>query len=143
MLWVKAFHIIAMVAWFSGLFYLPRLFVYHAQAKDQISNERFKIMEKKLYYYISTPAALLTVALGIWLLSFNFDAYMHMRWVHIKLSLVALLFIYHIYLGIVLQKFAHNNNRHSAKFFKMINELPTLFLILIVIMVVVQPFGTV
>ena len=95
MLWVKAFHIISMVTWFSGLFYLPRLFVYHANASDMISIERFKIMERKLYYFITTPGAILTLIFGVWLISYNLQVYLHMPWVHIKLTLVFLLILYH------------------------------------------------
>lgn len=141
MLWVKAFHIISMVAWFSGLFYLPRLFVYHAEASDKISKERFKIMEAKLYYYITTPAGILTILLGLALISFNVQGYMQMIWLHIKLSLVLLLMIYHTYLGFLLKDFALDNNKHTARFYRILNEMPALFLIAIVILVVVKPFG--
>lgn len=143
MLWVKAFHIISMVAWFSGLFYLPRLFVYHATATDRISIERFKIMEAKLYYYITTPAGILTILLGLWLISFNVTGYLHMVWLHMKLTLVLLLMIYHTYLGMLLKDFAADNNKHTPKFYRIINEMPALFLIAIVILVVVKPFGVI
>lgn len=142
MLWIKALHIISMVAWFSGLFYLPRLFVYHAEASDAISIARFKVMEKKLYYYIMTPAAILTVVLGVWLLSFNLSGYMHMAWVHMKLGLVALLILYHIYLGMLLRGFRLDKNTHGSRFYRILNEIPTLFLVFIIILVVVQPFGS-
>ncbi|MCA0403889.1 MAG: protoporphyrinogen oxidase HemJ [Proteobacteria bacterium] len=139
MLWFKAFHIIAMVAWFAGLFYLPRLFVYHAEANDKISKERFKTMEKKLYYYISYPAAILTTILGLILLSYNWSYYLHAAWLHAKLSLVIFLWIYHIYLGHCLKLFAKDENNKNTKFYRMVNEIPTLFLIAIVILVVVKP----
>lgn len=139
MLWIKAFHIIFMVAWFSGLFYLPRLFVYHSEANDTVSNERFKIMEKKLYYMITTPGGIITLLLGIWLLSYSWHGYMQMLWIHIKLTLVALLVIYHLYLGKLLHDFKHNRNRHTRTFYLWINEIPTLFLIAIVILAVVKP----
>lgn len=141
MLWVKAFHIIFMVTWFSGLFYLPRLFVYHTDASDSISIERFKVMERKLYYYITTPAAILTVTFGLWLLSFNIASYMQMMWLHLKLGLVLLLIGYHVYLGVLVKAFKHDRNKHSGKFYRYLNEMPGIFLILIVILVVVQPFG--
>lgn len=141
MLWVKAFHIIALVAWFSGLFYLPRLFVYHAQATDDISIQRFKIMEKKLYYYITTPSALLTLCLGAWLISYNPSGYMQAAWMHAKLTLVLLLIIYHIYLGIVLKRFANDRNPHGQRYYRILNEIPVLFLVGIVILVVVKPFS--
>src|SRR5476651_2487516 len=99
MLWVKAFHIIFMVTWFSGLFYLPRLFVYHAEAKDEISLARFKIMERKLFFGIMTPGAIFTLVFGIWTLSYGLKTYMHLPWMHIKLTLVLLLLAYHLYLG--------------------------------------------
>lgn len=141
MLWIKAFHLISMVAWFSGLLYLPRLFVYHAMATDSISIERFKIMEKKLYYYIMTPAALLTVLFGLWLIGFNPKGYMQMVWLHIKLSLVLLLILYHCYLGLVLRGFLNNRSRHGHVFYRVMNEIPALFLIAIVILAVVKPLG--
>lgn len=141
MLWVKAFHIIFMVTWFSGLFYLPRLFVYHATATDAISIARFKVMEKKLYWYITTPAAILTVCFGIWLLSFDLTAYMQMVWLHVKLSLVLLLIVYHIYLGFILNDFKQDKNKHGPVFYRVLNELPAMFLVAIIILVVVKPFA--
>lgn len=139
MLWIKAFHIIFMVAWFSGLFYLPRLYVYHAMCKDEPGNNRFKIMERKLYYGIATPSGALTLISGLLLLSFNPTGYMSMGWMHLKLGLVALLVIYHIYLGKLLYDFKRNHNRHRHQFYRWINEVPLLFLVLIVILVVVRP----
>lgn len=141
MLWVKAFHIISMVAWFAGLFYLPRLYVYHAMATDKISLDRFQVMEKKLYCYIMTPAAIITIALGLWLITFNADTYMKMLWLHLKISLVILLVIYHWYLGRLRKQLIVNPAHHNARFYRLINEMPTLFLISIVILVVVKPFG--
>jgi len=137
--WVEAFHIISVVAWFSGLLYLPRLFVYHAQATDKISLDRFKIMEKKLYYYIMWPASLLTITLGLTLFSFNPSFYLTMAWMHVKLTLVTLLFIYHVYLGKLVRDFKGDRNKHGQVFYRWINELPALLLIGIVIMVVVKP----
>lgn len=139
MLWVKAFHIIFMVTWFSGLFYVPRLFMYHAMATDTLGKARFKVMERKLYYYITTPGAVLTALFGLWLIALN-PSYMAMGWLHLKLTLVILLIIYHIYLGILLKKFAQDNNTHSVLFYKLTNEIPAFFLIAIVILVVVKPF---
>lgn len=139
MLWVKAFHIIFMVTWFSGLFYLPRLFVYHAMAEDKISQDRFKIMERKLFFGIMTPGAVLTIFFGIWLLTFNFKAYMHMPWMHMKLGLVFLLVIYHIYLGKLLFDFKYDRNQHTHVFYRWLNEVPVLFLIGIVLLVVLKP----
>lgn len=138
--WIKALHIISMVVWFSGLFYLPRLFVYHADAKDAISIERFKIMERKLYFGIATPGAIFTLIFGLWLLTMNF-AFMKMLWFHLKLSLVLLLILYHFYLGFLLKAFKEDRNRHSAFYYRFINEIPVIFLFGIVILVVVKPFG--
>ncbi len=143
MLWVKAFHIIFMVTWFAGLFYLPRLFVYHAQATDKISIDRFKIMERKLYFGIMTPGALLTILFGVWELSYGINTYMPMVWFHTKLGLVALLVLYHIYLGKLLFDFKHDRNKHGHVFYRWLNEIPVIFLIAIVILVTVKPWGTV
>ena len=140
MLWIKAFHLIFMVTWFSGLFYLPRLFVYHSSATDEISIERFKRMEKKLYFVITTPGGILTLIFGLWLLFLNYHYYMHMPWMHLKLSLVLFLIVYHLYLGKVLVNFAHNQNKHSTLYYRILNELPVIFLISIVILVIVKPF---
>lgn len=139
MLWVKAFHIIFMVTWFSGLFYLPRLFVYHAEANDPISQARFKIMERKLYYGITTPGAILTLIFGIWLISYNPTGYLQMTWLHIKLGLVFLLVIYHIYLGKWLRDFKYDRNRHGHVFYRFINEIPVIFLIGIILLAVLKP----
>ena len=95
MLWIKSFHIIAVVCWFSGLFYLPRLFVYHAMSKDQISKDRFVIMERKLFWGITTPSMVVTLALGFWLLYVNWSYFMAWWWMHVKLAMVAMLVIYH------------------------------------------------
>lgn len=131
--WIKAFHIIAMVAWFAGLFYLPRLFVYHAAASDPISMERFKIMEHRLYYYIMAPAALLTLLFGFILFSFSTHYYATATWMHLKLGLVALLVLFHLYCGKCLRDFKIDNNQHSSLFYRCLNEMPTLLLIAIVI----------
>lgn len=140
MLWVKAFHIIFMVTWFSGLFYLPRLFVYHAETKDAAGNARFKVMERKLYWYITTPGAALTVLSGAWLIHYNPQGYLQMAWLQLKLALVLLLLVYHLYLGKLLAAFRDGRQRHSHVFYRWVNEIPTLFLITIVILVVVRPF---
>lgn len=139
MLWVKSFHIIAMVAWFAGLFYLPRLFVYHAEAHDEISIQRFKVMERRLYMGIMWPAALATTALGLWLLHYNVVYYMKAGWMHAKLGLVLFLWIYHLLCGYYVKHFAKNKVVRSSGFFRFFNEIPTLLLIGIVIMVVVKP----
>jgi len=143
MLWIKAFHIIFMVTWFAGLFYLPRLFVYHAASEDQISNERFKIMERKLFYGIMTPGGILTIALGLWLLgSGAWDAYSSAAWLHAKLFLVFLVIVYHVYCGKILIEFKHDQNKRSHVYYRWFNEAPVLVLVAIIILVVVKPsFG--
>jgi putative membrane protein len=141
MLWVKAFHVIFMVTWFAGLFYLPRLFVYHAMTNDEAGITRFKIMERKLFYGIMTPGAILTVAMGIWMLvDYGWEAYGRSGWLHAKLALVAVLIAYHIYCGILLTAFKHDRNRHSHVFFRWFNEIPVLILVAVVILVIVRPF---
>lgn len=140
MAWILAFHIIFMVTWFAGLFYLPRLFVYHALATDATSLERFKIMERKLYYGIMTPGAILTTVLGLWLVTLNPGAYQHAIWLHIKISLVLLAWIYHLYCGHLRKVFKANKNAHTHVFYRILNEIPVLFLVAIVILVVVKPF---
>ena len=139
MLWVKAFHVIAVVTWFAGLFYLPRLFVYHAMAEDSASRERFKIMERKLYRGIMTPSMIATLVLGIWLLYLN-PAWLKMGWMHAKLTLVVLLIGYHHVCLAYMKKFAADTNAKSHVFYRWFNEVPVLFLIAIIILVVVKPF---
>jgi len=139
MLYIKAFHIIAMVAWFAGLFYLPRLFVYHADCHDEVSMNRFKVMEWRLYYAITWPAALVTSLLGIWLIGFNTAYYMKAAWLHAKLSLVILLWVYHLGCGHFLRRFAGDKNSKAPRFYRMYNEIPTVLLIAIVLLVVIKP----
>jgi putative membrane protein len=128
-----------MVTWFCGLFYLPRLFVYHAMSKDLIGIERFKIMERKLYYGIMTPGAILTTVSGLWLLSFNFSYYASVIWMQLKLVLVIVLWIYHFYCGKLLNIFKQDKNTRSHQFYRWFNEFPTIILIAIVILVIVKP----
>jgi len=140
MLWVKAFHIIFMVTWFAGLFYLPRLFVYHAMAKDPISIERFKIMERKLYYGIMLPGGIITAVLGITLILINgWTTYATAGWMHTKLTLVVILIGYHIYCGKLLKAFKKDQNQHSHVFYRWFNEFPVVLLIAIIILVVIRP----
>ena len=140
MLIIKAFHIISMVAWFAGLFYLPRLFVYHALASDKISIDRFTLMEYRLLYAIMWPAALLTTGLGIWLVFYNIQYYAGAGWMRAKLTLVVLLWLYHLFCGYLVGQFAKNKNNNSPRFYRIFNEIPTLILIAIVLLVVVKPF---
>jgi putative membrane protein len=137
MLWVKSLHIIFMVTWFAGLFYLPRLFVYHAQSDDRVSQERFKVMERKLYYGIMAPGAVLTIVFGLWLwLGYGFSG----GWLHAKLFLVAVLVAYHLWCGKLLADFKHDRNAKSHVWFRWFNEFPVLILFAAVILVVVKPF---
>jgi putative membrane protein len=137
MLWIKSLHIIFMVTWFAGLFYLPRLFVYHAMSDDHPSIDRFKIMERKLFFGIMTPGAVLTIIFGLWLmLGYHIDG----GWLHAKLALVVVLILYHIYCGKLMIDFKHDRNRHGHVFYRWLNELPAVLLIAIVILVVVKPF---
>jgi putative membrane protein len=137
MLWVKALHVVFMVTWFAGVFYLPRLFVYHAMSTDTPSIERFKIMERKLYFGIMTPGAIMTVVFGLWLwLGYGVTG----GWLHAKLALVAILIVYHLWCGKLLQDFKHDRNDRSHVWYRWFNELPVFLLLGIVILVVVKPF---
>ncbi|MDQ8037530.1 MAG: protoporphyrinogen oxidase HemJ [Pedobacter sp.] len=140
MLWLKAFHVIAVVCWFAGLFYLPRLFVYHAQTEDEAGRERFKIMERKLYRGIMWPSLVLTVLFGGWMLGENWAFYKTQGWLHAKLALVALLVVYHLLCGHFLRELAADRSHKSHVFFRVFNELPVLALVAIVILVIVRPF---
>ncbi len=137
MLWIKSLHIIFMVTWFAGLFYLPRLFVYHAMSEDRPSLERFKIMERKLFYGIMTPGALLTLLSGAWLwLGYGY----HGGWLVAKLVLVAVLVAYHVYCGKLMLDFKRDRNRHGHVFYRWLNEFPVVLLVAIVLLVELQPF---
>jgi putative membrane protein len=140
MLVLKSLHIIFMVAWYAGLFYLPRLFVYHAMtpADDRVGIERFKTMERKLYRGIMTPSAVLTLAFGAWLwLGYGVSG----GWLHAKLALVAVLIVYHGYLGVLMRAFAGDGNRHGHVFYRWLNEIPALpILVGVVFLVVMKPF---
>ncbi len=141
MLWLRAFHIIFLVAWFAGLFYLPRLFVYHAMSEDEPGRERFKVMERKLYYGITTPAMVGTLVFGLWMLfDYAWSVYHTMGWLHVKLTLVVLLLGYHFYCGKLVKDLRDDRNRRSHVFYRWFNEVPVLFLVSIVILVTVKPF---
>ena len=141
MLWVKAFHVIFMVTWFAGLFYLPRLFVYHALAEDDTSIQRFKVMERKLFYGIMTPGGLITLGLGVWMLfDYALQWYAEVYWLDIKLLLVVVLIAYHIYCWKLLQDFKYDRNKHSHVWYRWFNEFPVLLLIAMIILVIVKPF---
>jgi protoporphyrinogen IX oxidase len=138
MLWVKSLHIVFMVTWFAGLFYLPRLFVYHALAQDAIGIERFKLMERKLYFGIMTPGAVLTIVFGLWLwLGYGISG----GWLYAKLALVAVLVAHHVWLGKLMLDFRHDRNRHGDLFYRWINEVPALPVLFgAVLLVVFKPF---
>ena len=136
MLWLKAFHIIFMVTWFAALFYLPRLFVYHAMSSDKISLDRFVIMERKLFYGIMTPGGIITIVSGVWLwLDYGFSG----LWLNIKLLLVLLLVIYHLFCFKFLLDFKREDNKRSHVFYRWFNEVPVVLLIVIVLLVELKP----
>lgn len=139
-LWLKALHIIFMVAWFAGIFYLPRLFVYHAQVSDDNTSEQLKIMERRLLYFV-TPFALLTLVFGLALMWIYGAAWLKGSvWLHVKLTLVTLLYVYHGYCFKLLADFKYNRNTRSHKFYRVFNEVPVLALFAIIILAVVKPF---
>ncbi len=140
MLWVKAAHLLFVIFWFAGIFYLPRLFVYHSMATDRISIERFKVMERKLYRGIMTPSAVIALLLGVWLLAASWDAFAYAGWMHAKLALVAVLICYHAYCGFIVAVFARDENTRSDRFYRWFNEAPILILVGIVLLVIVKPF---
>ncbi|MBL4794144.1 MAG: protoporphyrinogen oxidase HemJ [Pseudomonadales bacterium] len=141
MLWVKAFHVIAVICWFAGIFYLPRLFVYHSMSSDSVSIERFKIMERKLYRGIMTPSAVIAVLLGLWMVIDGWSYYKDATWLHIKFLLVIVLIGYHGYCGKLLKLFAANQNQKSDVFYRWFNEFPVAILVAVVILVIVKPFA--
>tara|TARA_Y100001970_G_scaffold107385_1_gene134311 strand:- start:3014 stop:3442 length:429 start_codon:yes stop_codon:yes gene_type:complete len=139
-LWAKALHFIFIVTWFAGLFYLPRLYVYHTESKDKESTERFKIMEARLYLGIMLPAILLTISSGITLIWIRgWDWLLATSWMHLKLLLVLSLIIFHIYLGLLRKDFARDTNQKSTTFFKILNEMPVLILVLVTLLAVLKP----
>ena len=136
--WIKAWHVIFMVTWFAGLFYLPRLFVYHASATDAAGIERFRVMEARLFA-IMTIGAILTAVLGIWLLARN-PALLETGWLRAKLALVLMLVGYHVWCGQLVRVFAAGKSVHSARWYRWFNEIPSLLLIGIVLVAVARPF---
>lgn len=138
MLWLQSFHIIFMVTWFAGLFYLPRLFVYHAMANDATGIERLKLMERKLYWGIMTPGGVLTAISGFWMLVANWQLYAPQAWIYLKLTLIIFLSAYHVWCGILLQRFKHDANRHSHIWYRWFNEAPVIALISIVLLAVLK-----
>ncbi len=140
MLWIKAFHIVFMVTWFAGLFYLPRLFVYHTMCEDQHSRNIFKTMEYKLYYYITTLGAVLTAVFGVLLIYLQgWEILLQWQWLQIKLIFVILLIAFHLYCGKLVKNFTNDKDQHSEKFYRIINEIPVIPLIVITLLAVVKP----
>lgn len=139
MLWLKAFHIIAVICWFAGIFYLPRLFVYHAMAEDQATRNHLKTMERKLYRFIS-PFAVLTIVFGALLVAPNIDYYLQAGWLHLKLLFVIGLVAYHLYCGHLVKVFANDSNQRQHVFYRWFNEAPVIALFAIVLLVVLKPF---
>ncbi len=137
MLIVKSLHIVFMVTWFAGLFYLPRLFVYHAQASDAVSLERFEVMERRLFWGITTPGGVLTIVFGVWLwLQWDFSGV----WLMAKLALVVLLAAYHVWCGKLMLDFRAGRNTRSHVWYRWFNEVPTVLLFAVVFLVVTKPF---
>jgi len=138
-LWLKSFHIIAVIAWMAGMLYLPRLFVYHCEAEPgSKQSETFKVMERRLLKAIINPAMIATWILGLWL---AWEAgFFKSGWLHAKLALVLVLSGIHGWFARLTRDFAHDRNQHSQKFFRMINEIPTVLMVLIVLLVVLKPF---
>ena len=142
--WIKAFHIIAVIAWMAGMLYLPRLFVYHCTAETgSVQSETFKLMERRLLRAIVNPAMIAATVLGLWLGWLGPDSHygwFASRWLQAKIVLVLALFVVHGMLARWVKDFAVDNNRHTEKFYRIINEVPTILLIAIVILAVVKPF---
>lgn len=139
MLWLKAFHIIFMVTWFAGLFYLPRLFVYHAMAEDATTRETLKVMERKLLIMMHL-GGVLTWIFGLALILAWPSVYLSMGWLHVKLVLVLVLVAYHLWCWRLVRVFAGDSNTHSHVWYRWFNEVPVLFLIAIVLLAILKPF---
>ncbi len=139
-MWLKSLHIFFMVAWFAGLFYLPRIFVNHAMIDDEATSHRFKIMERKLYRF-TTPWMILTVVFGLWMLyDYAWAAYGSMLWLHIKLKLVVILIAYHLWCGQIVKTFAEDKNTRSHVWYRWFNEMPVFLLLAIVLLTGLKPF---
>ena len=138
MLWLKAFHVVFVVTWFAGIFYLPRLFVYHAVATDAVSLERFVVMERRLFG-IMTLGAVLAILFGVAMIVAT-PGYLRFGWLHVKLTLVAALIGYHVWCRTLMQALRDGRNIHTQRWYRFFNEVPALLLIAIVILAVVKPF---
>ncbi|MDC0602670.1 CopD family protein [Aliiglaciecola sp.] len=138
LLWIKVLHVFFMVAWMAGIFYLPRLFVYHAQSQSQEVKDQFKIMERRLWFFV-TPFALLTLVFGLVLIYlYGSDWFIASKWLHVKITLVILLYGYHFYLYRLLKIFARDENQHTAKFYRFLNEAPVLVLLAIIALAITK-----
>lgn len=138
LLWIKVLHVFFMVAWMAGIFYLPRLFVYHAQSQSQEVKDQFKIMERRLWFFV-TPFALLTLVFGLVLIYlYGSGWFIASKWLHVKITLVILLYGYHFYLYRLLKIFARDENQHTAKFYRFLNEAPVLVLLAIIALAITK-----
>ena len=135
----KSLHLISVISWMAGLLYLPRIFVYHSENNNEIITDVFKTMERKLFYYIMTPAMTLSWIFGLVLIHEIGFQQLGQTWMILKLIFVIILTFYHFYLGIILNQFKMDMNKHSHKFFRYVNEIPTLLLILIIFVVIFKP----
>lgn len=141
MLWLKIIHIIFMVSWFAGLFYLPRLFVYHAESRSEDVSKTLAVMERRLYWGIMTPAMILTFLSGLWMIhAYAYGSWGDMYWLWIKLALAVLLLLYHVLLNEWRKSFLGEGPRHSSRFFRWVNEIPLLFLVVMTALVILKPF---
>jgi putative membrane protein len=139
MLWLKAFHIIFVVCWFAGIFYLPRIFVYYAASEHPETKAQLAVMARKLYRFV-TPFMVITIALGLSMMAMNLDYYLHATWLWLKLAGVAFLVVYHVQCGRYVRLINEHQDTHSHVFYRFFNEVPVIFLFLIVILAVTKPF---
>jgi putative membrane protein len=140
LLWYKALHVFFMIAWMAGVFYLPRLFVYNAQSDNPDVKAQLNIMQRRLWFFV-TPFAALTLVFGLLLIyAYGAQWFALSHWMHVKLAIVVLFYIYHIYLYVLMRRFLNNANEHSAKFYRFLNEVPVLALLGIVILAIIKPF---
>lgn len=139
MLWLKAFHIIFVVCWFAGLFYLPRIFVYYAASEHDQTRAQLAVMARKLYRFV-TPFMVITIALGVTMIAMNLDYYLQAKWLWLKLAGVTFLFIYHLQCGRYVHAINEGSDQHGHVFYRFFNEVPVLFLFGIVILAVLKPF---
>ena len=139
-LWLKAFHVFFMVAWMAGIFYLPRLFVYFAETENQVTRDTFKIMQRRLWFFVF-PFALLTLVFGVWLIAeYGMAWFAASAWLHAKLTLLVVLYGYYGYLYTIMRDLARDQNIKSPKFYRILNEAPVLLVLAVVILAIVKPF---